>query len=329
MDDYDLYMSTRPRQTGILTVAPATANGNRFYLLDTGLNFQEIYQNTHYTAQGNGFTHCRIGVNLQQPGGGYPNLPATVANLGCNTFRRMDGFRRGSTIGVRIAYAKMADLAQHNCTNCPTVYFYAGIRIDDPAMTPNTTYMKNWFDDSNVASGYNYYSIVNEQPGYTLNYKTFGTVGATNPFQINWGAHDNNLAYGTRNIPSTNSAPNLAQGTETCQYQLPTAYPNAGLQFRPASNGGRNPVTAGNSLMQNWPNPAESTTSFSYHLQSDAKEATLLIRRATDGRELQRLPLNLRSESVELLVRNWPAGTYFATLLVNNVPTSTRRILVR
>ncbi|MDO7874583.1 hypothetical protein Q5H93_07555 [Hymenobacter sp. ASUV-10] len=327
MDNYDLFMSTRPRQTGILTATPATTNGNSFYLLDTGLNFQEIYQNTHYTVQGNGFTHCRIGVNLQSTSGGHPTLPDAVVNLSCNTFRRMDGVRGGTTIGVRIAYAQMFDVPQHMCTYCPVVYFYAGIRLDDPAATPNDTYMKNWFDDSNVASGHAYYSLQNEQPGYTLRYKTFGN----NNFPVNsYALHDANLSYGSTNIPTGGALPNTLgmPETYTCQNQIP-AWPGAGIQFRGANSPTQPTTGGGNSLDQNWPNPATGVTSFAYQLRNGTQQADLLIRRATDGGEIQRTPLNVRATSHDINVSKWTPGTYFVTLTIDGVPGPTRRVVVQ
>ena len=55
----------------------------------------------------------------------------------------------------------------------------------------------------------------------------------------------------------------------------------------------------------------------------------LLIRRATDGYEMGRLPLQAGATSKEADLRGYPAGVYFYTLLADGVPAATRRLVVR
>jgi hypothetical protein len=282
------------------------------------------------TVQGNGFTNCQTAVELQAAGYGIYLLPTDDAflNLGCNTIRRDDDQRPGTTIGVHLRYVQ-AYIGQLYPPSPPPFlgYYYPGIRIDDFNAAPNTTYMKNWFDDANVGPGGTYNAFVNDQNNYTLNYKTFGPNGSFPPPPVNYSQHDDALSVGNRSIPVNNDAPNTTFGTETCQNQMPP-FPYAGIQFRGSAGTGRTATTPANGLAQNWPNPASATTTFAYQLKSGTQKAELLIRRATDGREMERLPLDVGRSTCELSVQGWPAGTYFATLLVEGVPGATRRVVV-
>jgi hypothetical protein len=113
--------------------------------------------------------------------------------------------------------------------------------------------------------------------------------------------------------------------TTSCS-NLPAPY-QAGI-LRGVSTGGGTGAQS-NSLAQNWPNPTSTgITLFAYQLQPGAATADLLVRRATDGREMKRTVLDVQAKAVALSVKGWPAGTYFATLVVNGVPGETRRIVV-
>ncbi|WP_345236627.1 T9SS type A sorting domain-containing protein, partial [Hymenobacter saemangeumensis] len=82
-------------------------------------------------------------------------------------------------------------------------------------------------------------------------------------------------------------------------------------------------------LAQNSPNPATDKAKFEYRLSGSTKQAALLIRHGLDGHEVQRMPLNPSSTSCELDLRSYQSGVYFATLVVDDAPVQTRRMLVR
>lgn len=73
----------------------------------------------------------------------------------------------------------------------------------------------------------------------------------------------------------------------------------------------------------------QNHASFQYQLPASLEQAELLVRRAADGYEAGRLPLQTGATYKEADLQGYPAGVYFYTLLVDGVPAVTRRLVVR
>jgi hypothetical protein len=202
MNNYQTFSIAHPGQIGIAAWRLSTVANSRFYLLDTGidLGFNATQSTTPEEVRllGNGFVHCRVGVEVTPPAyysatGAYPFL-----NMSCNTIRRNDT-RQGTSIGVHIKYRQVS-YTTYNPYNSGNIA-YPGVRIDDPAVTPaNSAYMKNYFDDGNVATGGTYRTLQNDQlTAQPITYRTYGKPTPSSP-GVNYAAHDYSLSVGSWSI---------------------------------------------------------------------------------------------------------------------------------
>lgn len=310
---YSQIGAVNPRQVGIHGNTLPVLEGNTFDTLETGVE-QTVYPYDQTSLQGNVFRECRVGWDLLPVGDPWntpTGRPTPVLNATCNSFVR-DAARDGVSTGIHI----QRYFIPYNQPGGGYANFYPVVRLDDPngQLGPNRTPLKNLFDNAGRAPS-NFIAVHNEQGGAALDYFTyfdyFGTVQNYSVGNItpNGGP--------TRNVGDPRNA--------TCEFVL--GYPNVGLQTRGVNTNGQ-PIAASNGLAQNWPNPCAGTTAFRYTTKAGSKQAELLIRRATDGREATRITLNAQATEAAVSVAGWPAGTYFATLVVDGVPGVTRRMVV-
>ena len=333
MSSYDDFGQVRPRQTGIYCVAPYTIDGNRFYLLDTGLYLQYVqdmgspWNPPQVSIRANGFVHCREGLGIVpgsiKTGSGVTN--ELTLQVTCNTFRR-DDQRTGTTLGIH-------QYQQPNSGGQPS--YLPTVRLDDLSNNASPRLLKNYFDDQNGNVNGQYYALVNDQGGPALVYNTFGSPSFSP--SVNKAVYISNLSAGNLSIqpnnpsltPSLNPAPGSFTGREPC-YQ--DGIPHAGLQQRGTnSSPGATSAPASSkvdALNYGYPNPTPGRITFTYQLKADNAKAELLVRRAVDGCEVQRVALSGEGKEHVLNLSDQPASTYFVTLLVNQVPVSTRRVVV-
>ena len=76
------------------------------------------------------------------------------------------------------------------------------------------------------------------------------------------------------------------------------------------------------------PNPTQVAATVSYSIPTTIQAAALVLRRALDGRVVQTLVLDAAAKQTNLDLKDLPAGLYFYTLLVDDVPIATRRLVV-
>lgn len=89
-------------------------------------------------------------------------------------------------------------------------------------------------------------------------------------------------------------------------------------QFLPALSG----------LGTAYPNPANSTITIPYNLPMGTATATIQIAEVATGRLVSRLTLDLKSERVEIPLVNLSSGLYSYTLLLDGVPSGTKKLVV-
>jgi hypothetical protein len=306
-DSYDQFGQINPRQIGIHGNTLPTLDSNTFEALETGVE-QTARPGDASEVTGNTFRECRIGWDLFPVGNVFSGPPYSnpepELNATCNSFLR-DRDRSGTSTGIHIRNWGIP----HTQSGGGIVYYYPNVLLRDPSGNP----LKNLFDDAGRGPG-EFYSIDNEQGGAPLDYYTY----------VDYYSQVQTYANGNVNVPSNGPGRNTGAGTESCEY---VGYAGVGLQARGTVTAPTGPGKA--ELAQNWPNPCSGSTTFSYATPTTAKQAELLIRRSVDGREIKRLKLNPRNSTIEIPVADWPAGTYFATLVVDGLAGATRRVVVR
>lgn len=243
------------------------------------------------TVKQNLFTGCAVGYVLTSINSGRsPNNPATI-RLDCNTFMR------GTANSSSVYYLGMQVKAFVNIQNADG----------------NNTLVKNKFDASGLPN-------------------TFGTIGVTNGFSLDYETFDN---YYPTIIPYKTGTINITPHQPTIDY-----FPSTNLDCYPTGLNGLQrlvgpvatpiPPTDKPQLEQNSPNPTQGgTTTIAYQVPAASRQATLLLRRALDGQSIGTLSLNVRAKSYELNANAYPGGMYYYTLVVDGVPTATRRLVIK
>ncbi|MDR0763370.1 MAG: T9SS type A sorting domain-containing protein, partial [Bacteroidales bacterium] len=78
-------------------------------------------------------------------------------------------------------------------------------------------------------------------------------------------------------------------------------------------------------LYQNTPNPFNKSTTIKYQLPAKTKDAKIIIY-DLQGKQLKRYPL--KADEGEVKVSDLPAGIYLYTLIVDNMPIDTKRMIL-
>ena len=288
------YEAQRTEQEGISGRYVNQVLSNTFTGLHLGIRHKLASQDTRAEVKGNLFTECVKGYVFMR---GSENInDAGTAWLDCNTFTRGVSAqeRPGTAYGIYVEQD-------------------AFTWIDDPSTAPmrNITFLRNRFDVNNFDPS-EFEAIHNDNGGFTLQYYTYDDIKARyDPF-ISPNVNISNPGN-QDSSPGNECAPD---------------FPGVGIQRLMASSSSSAPST-GPVLEQNAPNPAQGQTTFYYHLPAKTRQAELLIRRATDGYEVGRVPVNPAASQQEANVRAYPAGLYFYTLLADGVPVATKRLVVQ
>jgi hypothetical protein len=292
------YGKYSPAQTGIAARHIRRLTGNTFRRLHAGVAHELQAGSTEAEVKGNLFVECSKGYEFVPSDANGPNI-AGIAWLDCNTFARgVDKLTRpGTSFGI------FCDATA-----------YAKIDNPDPSITAGTTFLRNRFDDAGAGAS-QYQAIYNANSGYLLRYYTYYDIKPLyDPF-VN--------AYVSISAPPTGQAGGASNPGNECAPDYPTGI---GIARTAVSGTKENRPLQ---LAQNAPNPVNGVTTFQYQLPSAAQQAELLLRRATDGVEMGRLRLAPKATHYEADLRNYPAGVYFYTLVVEGVPTLTRRLIVQ
>ncbi len=317
--NYDEFGHNTPRQVGIHTYNLMTVEGSRFETLETGID-QWAYPFASSSLIGNTFENCRIGWDVLAPGNitsSNSSAPEPLLNATCNSFVR-GTYPDGRATGIHVQRNEIL----YSASTGGYYPQYPTVKLETPNLstTGARVPLKNYFDNAGRGAG-EFFAVNNEQGGTQIDYYTYDNyIAPVQPF------FTGNIAINPGVIMGPGRNVNGLDETLTCEFILP--YPNVGLQARSAAQPHHSVVTAKNTLAQNWPNPCTGSTAFRYTIKPGNNKAELLVRRATDGREVGRQALNVKAVEAVVSVAGWPAGTYFATLVVNGVPGTTRRIVV-
>jgi hypothetical protein len=287
------YAAFRTPQTGIAAQGVRALLSNSFLRLHVGVAHEMRDGTTDAEVKGNLFSECEKGYEFVPSNAASLSIAGT-AWLDCNTFAR----GVSSTARAGVSYGIYNDAA-------------AFAKVAKPASAPSTAvpYLRNRFDDAGAGAS-NFQAIYNANSGYQLYYYTYTDVKSWYSPLVN--------AYVDLDAPqSTNHNPN---------FECAPAYPSAGI---PRAASSKNAADHTPQLEQNAPNPVQGYTTFRYQVPATAQQAEIVIRRATDGYELKRVPLLLKASQQETNLLAFPAGVYFYSLLVDGVPAATRRLEVR
>lgn len=291
------YADYRPRQIGIASQRLTQVLDNTFTGLAVGIAHGLRNGNTA-EVRGNLFSQCEKGYN-PVPFDNYTHpQPTGTAYVTCNTFER--GVSAGQRGGVSYGIYQEAD---------------ANVTLADPsAPINNPTILKNRFEDFGTVNN-GFYALYNAG-SYSLSYLTFADYSSQIQPVTNSGVLLPGLTTGVNYVPNAGLV---------C---TPTGTPN-GL---PRSMGGRPNAVATQQpprLEQCIPNPAQGVVSIPYQLPKQAQSAALIIRRALDAQLIETLAVELDKQQIDLSTSHLPVGLYFYTLVVDGLPTATRRMVVQ
>lgn|GEM_PF-2203455 len=318
-ENYDELLTNWPRQIGLHAPMLPSVQASRFYLLDTGIEVTALPTGDNTDIKENGFANCRVGLWASTGRYDVGNQPAL--NASCNTFRR-DDWRNGTSTGI---YLHLPQMGITPVGSSSTTYVWTEIQVRDERTNSSQTYpVRNLFDDGlvNTNGPGNFVAIDNNSPTYTLDYKTFDVYSYD---YDTWSAAGVNV---------NSAGVDVIVGTPAGEPEAPCSadnYPKAGIQQRVTGQGGIQPSSAAirPRLEQNAPNPCSDRTIVFYQLPTGPINAHLIIRRSTDGRTIQELPLQATSRQRELDLYGYQPGVYFCTLMVNGATANTIRMLVQ
>ncbi len=293
------YTDYRPRQVGITSRRVGQVLDNTFTGLSAGIAH---YLNNGYTdteVRGNLFRECTMGYEFMPVVTPAPTQPTGTAYLSCNTFERGVSLSQRSGVSYGIfnedgAYVTLANpLASIN----------------------NPTIQKNRFDDAGagVSGFYALYNANNSQP---LSYYTFKNYSGqilpiVNAPQVQLPG---STTLGTPDYTGTNI---------DCAPLTPNGLPRAAISSPSTA------VLLPVQLEQNVPNPAAGTTRIAYRVPTTAHEATLFVRRAMDGKIVVAVPVSTNGRYHDLKLAAYPADLYLYSLVVDGVPSLTRRLVIQ
>jgi hypothetical protein len=218
----------------------------------------------------------------------------------CNTFQR-DASRPGTAYGLVIENGPGAGNPD--------------LVLDDFA-NPGAV-LKDLFEDQGVG-GAGFFAIDN-QSGNPLAYLTFD--GYNSQYNI-WS---NGVTF-PPGVGYVDTKLNPDPALQPCRLD---GFPATGIQLRPTSSLTITPTVFNNTAVSNIPNPCSGNTVIHYQVPKACHAVTLLIRRGVDGKQVGQSTLPIYEADYVLDLRSYAPGVYFYTLLVDELPHSTKRMLVQ